>query len=759
MSECTDKRYRDMLHAWELGLLSGDERRDLELHLMDCPACRKEARELVDAMRAVRSDSDVAETVRILSEREERATAREAAPRRRRFWATVIPTSVAAIIVLFALVLKDWQFDIHPTDQAIAFENRLAVMPFENLTAAPDSLRMGEVVANLITTDLSESDYVRVVSNQRLYDIMNQLADVDAGAPTREVAARVVREAGAAWMLLGSIVQVEPEMVVTSQLVDVSAGVVVASQRLEGRVGESVFALVDRLTVEVKADLSLPSEAMVEGDPSVADVTTDSPEAYRYYLQGLEALNKFYHRDAVAAFERALAYDSTFAMVYYRLSSLVNRDYIDRAVAYSDHVSKKEAFYIAGRKRFTQGDFAGAIAEYENALALDPDDKESLYVLARSHHSLGYYREAADYFERVVEVAPAHKVAYNALAYLYQRLGDEEASLHAIDQYIALAPGEANPYDSKGELLAAAGQIEPAIESYRRALAIRPDFVSSLNHLGRLYMFKGDYRRADSCFHTLALATHPHDRANGRYQRVLATMYRGQLDLAMRTLDEGIAADQAEDPPLVSIGKRLLKARILLESGVTDAAVDAMEAVIALNDSISPANVTGYRCFLARYLAANGDSLRAREVAEYILLAEDPNNPDSVPYLWSTMGIAFAEGDFVAAAAAYERIPEDQAEPYLTSMAGRAYLEMGRYEEAAAEFESLHSSYSAARFSEGVQSVRCHYYRGLAYERMELSERAIEQYRTLLDIWSEADSCLVEKDLASERLRLLLQSP
>ena len=82
-------------------------------------------------------------------------------------------------------------------------------------------------------------------------------------------------------MLVGSILNTEPEIIIAAQLIEVASGHSIASQRLEGQPGERIFSLVDQLTVEIKNDLSLPSAATAERDREIADVTTHSAEAGR----------------------------------------------------------------------------------------------------------------------------------------------------------------------------------------------------------------------------------------------------------------------------------------------------------------------------------------------------------------------------------------------------------------------------------------------------------------------------------------------
>lgn len=58
MSRCPDPEYGDMLHAWELGMLSEEEQRRFELHLLQCEECSEEAGQFVQVGRLLQNDPD-----------------------------------------------------------------------------------------------------------------------------------------------------------------------------------------------------------------------------------------------------------------------------------------------------------------------------------------------------------------------------------------------------------------------------------------------------------------------------------------------------------------------------------------------------------------------------------------------------------------------------------------------------------------------------------------------------------------------------
>ena len=311
------------------------------------------------------------------------------------------------------LILKDWQFDISPSKEAIASENRLAIMYFDNLAEPDDSLQYGETATNLLITDLAESQYMQVVSSQRLYDILKLLGHEGTKKIDRTVASEVAQKSGSRWLLTGSILQVEPHLILTSQIINASNGNVVATQKVTGKESQDIFSLVDQLSVEIKSDLALPAEAYEEHDPAVADVTTHSAEAYRYYLMGDEYSSKYYNDEAIKYYEKAIEYDSTFAMAYYALTVLKDASLIAKVLQYSENVTQKEKLYIRSLDAMVNNDCDSSLGELYKIIKRYPDEKDAYYQLGVYSNRFQQFDSAIVFLYKAIELDPLFKMAYN----------------------------------------------------------------------------------------------------------------------------------------------------------------------------------------------------------------------------------------------------------------------------------------------------------------------------------------------------------
>jgi eukaryotic-like serine/threonine-protein kinase len=684
--------------------------------------------------------------------------------RKRKLLPFIIPASIIFVLVLLFLILKPFKVEMVPEKGAIAKENSLAIMYFENLVDREDRERLGEIVTNLLITGLSESQYMNVVSSQRLYDILKLLGKEGAKVIDKNVASQVATKAGAKWMLLGSILQVEPQVILTSQLVEVESGRVLGSKRVSGEPGEKIFSIVDRLTVEVKKDLSLPAQAQKEETPKVADVTTHSPEAYRFYLEGVENFYKVYNVEAERSFRKALEYDSTFAMAYYFLALIKEgegkKELITQAAKYADKVSQKEKYYIKSLQLAISGNSTQEIKELLRITERYPDEKMAFFLLGTCNYlTLRQYEEAVRYFNKAIEIDPLYKIAYNMLAYAYNDMGDFEKSIWAINKYISIVPDEANPYDSRADLYAYNGKLDQAIESYRKALEIKPDFYASLTKLGFMYLFKREYARVDSCFKALSSSNEKLYRSGGRLCLAFIPLYQGKFEDALKVLDDGIAADrmeQAEGEP--NAYKHFIKAQIYEEKKNMGLALNETEIGIEILKKVTPSDPVNMRDYYANLLAESGKIKEAEEIARALKKDIEEKNPTMMYSYWLALGaIEQAKGNTSIAVNYQEKADKESPTPLfqVRFFLGKIYLESGKIGEAVAELEKALSRYDNVRAGSPIGAVKAYYLLGLAYEKSGWNNKAIEKYEEFLDIWKNADPGIPEVADAKERVRKL----
>ena len=639
----------------------------------------------------------------------------------------------------------------------------IAVMYFEDVTGDEDIRWLSKGLPHMLITGLEQSKFIEVVGYQRLFDILRLLGKADTERITPSTATEVARRAGVTTMLLGSIFKSGSSIRIDYELQNVNDGKLIHADKV---VGEEPLSLADELADQIKQRLDIDLDK--DRFNKVSDVSTHSPEAYRYYVEGLNYHYKVYHAEAEKSYRKALEADPTFAMAYFRLAVLKEgseqKRLIAKALEYLDKTSQKEKCYIRCLDAVISENYTQYIKELQKIVERYPEEKEASYWLGLIYYKLRAHQEAVRHLNRAIEIDPLYKGPYNVLAYTYNDVGEFEKSVWAINKYIELAPDESNTYDSRGDLYAYNGKIDQAIECYKKALEMKPDFYTSLAKLGHLYVFKTEYTKAESCYKELSSSREKDWRSRGRTYLAFIRLHRGKLEEALKVLDDAIAADRMEEVEgRQNANKHFLKACIYQEKKNLSSALKEAQVCSEIVQRAYPEDPVYSRNFYAYILATLGQIAEAEEVVR--ALKEDIEEKDQAlmyAYWLSLAGIELAKGNAKTAVTHLEK-GTTKAPPeffqvrffQVRFLLGKAYLESGRLAEAVAELEKALSRYDDIRAYLAIGAVKAHYLLGLAYEKSGWNKKAIEQYEEFLEIWKDADPGIPEAEDAKERLKEL----
>ncbi len=672
--------------------------------------------------------------------------------------------SAVLVIALVLLVLKPFKFDVATEQKAAASDNSLAVMYFDNMAEPGDNSRTGEMITTLLITALSESQYLQVTSRQRLYEILGQISKDQAAVIDRSTAGPVASKANVKWMVTGEVLQVQPRFVINAVVSDVETGKVVNTQKVAAEPGEDLFAAVDKLGAALKGGMSLPSAAAAEVTKPVADVTTHSAEAYRYYLEGVELSRKLYSQEAKAKLLKAVETDSTYAMAWLELAVLgyggvFDREtvdmYLGKAEKYASSAGWKDQRYIRGIGAWARNDAAAAESEFLDVLSRYPDDRRALIFLIVWSRMRNDHARAASYIERALAVDSNDKEIWNMAAYTYHDLGHFEKSLSAINRYIALAPEEANPYDTRGDLYAYNGKAQEAILSYSQALQKNPNFSSRLK-LGYMHLYAEDFHSADNVFRSMASSSDQTDRWLGRLWIVRTLAYQGQFQRALAQVEQAISADNLEGFTGVDYGGSLMfRASLLSALGRNTEALSIAEAVSAERRRRVPTDIQNVRGSIAFYMYKSGDIEGLRRLGTELRRdSASMQNPSvlSESIIICDMILAYHEGRFHDAIASFEREPRKDRPTRMSYLYAQCCLRAGELEKAVSQLEYRTRFLDDAIAANPYEGIRCIYPIGVAYEQSGWRDKAAVQYKKFLDIWENADPGIEE--IADARARL-----
>lgn len=650
-----------------------------------------------------------------------------------------VQRSEAAILALLAVIaaVGSWQIGtaepVETRDLSAVVdlgEHSVAVMPFD--VSIPELLWLREGASELLTTGLAGHEGIRVVSGQRLYDLLRQEGHEDASEIPSAMASRLTRRAGARFLVDGSVLGSPEDLVLRADLVNVESGDVEASAQARGT---DVFDLIDRIVADLSDQIAGEVVSSTEL-ASVASVTTRNPDAYREYLRGLLAQRRFRLSEAMERFRSAVALDSTFALAHMRLANVAMNSgdlslgiqSLRSAREYRDFAPERDRLFLdAALAQALNQDTRESRRILDSLVTLYPDDKEARFALARLYPQNS--DERLRLLEETVRLDPFDAEAFNGLAYARARRGDFEAADTLIRRYVELEPNEPNPRDSRGEILMMAGRHEAAREAFREALALHPGFEPSLRHLAESWAAEERFAEGRAELRTIIDTTGA--AASLPAYMGLATLHahEGGLSEALSTLEayreraDGLGDRGAANTALTA------SLPFLVALQEWERLHDATEA-LAEADPLSPFPSYTEMLSLAERGDLDGAVATADSIMAFVRSTEGLLQFEPLMQAVTSRELAFYAADHERSIDWNETVRETGGWPEFGSYAvARSLLALARYEEA------QEHAWRIGSFSGPAQALAERlrlYYVARALEGLGQTERAIATYERLL---------------------------
>lgn len=151
-----------------------------------------------------------------------------------------------------------------------------------------------------------------------------------------------------------------------------------------------------------------------------------------------------------------------------------------------------------------------AIASFEAAVCLSPEDASSHFNLAYLYDQGGDFDRSAASYREAVRLDPSYRTAFNNFGFLYQVLGILDHAREEYQRILRWDPQHADAHAGLAEVLVDHEQWDDAIHHYRAALELRADHARAYRGLGHLYIRQGLWDQAITHLRR-AVALLPHD--------------------------------------------------------------------------------------------------------------------------------------------------------------------------------------------------------------------------------------------------------
>ena len=703
---------------------------------------------------------------------------RQAPPRKSLARRVFLPAGLLVALAAAFFVAKPLLFE----EILISEPKPVAVIPFVNQTGdhAYDYLR--EAIPNLLITSLEQSKFLRVMTWERMNDLLRQMGKSGVGVIDKDLGFELCQREGIQAIVTGSFVKAGDTFATDVKVLDVNTKELLKTAGARGEGVQSILNVqIDQLSKDIARGVGLSQRKVEAAPPPIAEVTTSSMDAYNLFLRGRADYERFYYADARRFLEEAVALDSNFALAYYLLSAVdgelleipQQKSAIERAEGLSARLPEKERLLIEARyASAVEANPSKTLALYEEAVRKFPQEKRLHNLLGVQYRLRRRFREAQREFEATIQLDPDYAIPYNNLAYLYADQGLYEKAIQTLQRYAGLSPGDANPYDSMGEIELVMGDLDGAIGKYREALQVKQSFLYSYLSLAYVYTLKEDWVASVRCLDSL-VASAPTMGLKGialawksRYMVALGRMSEAEHALALMadavhkmgvpgafspyyyskglaSLALGKTADARREFALCSQGRRemspntpvcnraienALACMVFLTEGRTDSARRCVNVLLRSRDSLETLQ--------------SQVGLMTGVLESEMLLAE--GQPDSAIRVYRDTPVPGPSMVIGWPMPVYNTPP-------LRDVVPRAFQMKGEPDSAIAEYENI-LRINRADKDRRLISPLYHYRLAMLYEQARRVDRATSEYRRFLEIWRDADRNRPELTDARKRL-------
>jgi len=339
----------------------------------------------------------------------------------------------------------------------------IAVLPFENASANPDTEYLIDGITESIIGNLSRLPKLRVMARATVFRYKGQLADPQ----------KVGNELNVRTVLTGRLVQRGDSLTIATELVDVANG-----WRLWGEQYSRKLADLLAVQEEIANEISKTLRLSLTGDERkrLSKRPTHDARAYQDYLRGRFHWNKRTAdgvKKGIEHFEKAIEKDPSYPLAYAGLADSYN------ALGFYAYAAPRDAYPKAKAAALRALEIDDALTEAQASLA---DIK--LYY---DWDWLGAERE----FNRVVERNSAYATGHLIYGDLLIAMGRFKEGIAETERAQELDPLSLIINAGVGWCFYFARQYDKAVEQFRKTLDMDRYFVPGHAWLGGTYLQQG----------------------------------------------------------------------------------------------------------------------------------------------------------------------------------------------------------------------------------------------------------------------------
>jgi TolB-like protein/class 3 adenylate cyclase/Tfp pilus assembly protein PilF len=372
--------------------------------------------------------------------------------------------------------------------------NRLAVLPFVNMSADPENEYFSDGITEELLNALTKVDGLQVTSRTSAFAFKGKHSDI------REIGTKLNVDK----VLEGSVRKAGNRVRITAQLINASDGYHIWSENYDRDLTD-IFEVQDEISGIIANRLRENLSPEKQNEPLVRH-PTQNVEAYTFYLKGLHFWNKLTPADAYKAienFEKAISLEPNYAQAYAMIAGaysylgstgqlnpakafeIVHRN-ADKALQLDDsiaesHMAKASAYL------FYEWKWEDAFQALQKAITLNPATTEAYQLLSTYYIVMRKKEEAVKVLENALKLDPLSPIInyHLAEAYIFNEQYMEAEKI--FNSLLESDPRMRIAIEGKGWVEVMKGNLEKAREYFEEVHRLTGHPLKGLGPLGYIY--------------------------------------------------------------------------------------------------------------------------------------------------------------------------------------------------------------------------------------------------------------------------------
>lgn len=400
--------------------------------------------------------------------------------------------------------------------------NRLAVLPFVNMSADPENEYFSDGITEELLNTLTRVDGLQVTSRTSAFAFKGRNDDI------RDIAIQLNVDK----ILEGSVRKAGNRVRITAQLINAADGFHIWSETYDRKL-DDIFEVQDEISgiIANKLKENLTGAQRPSIKSSVKNIA-----AYTHYLKGLHFKNKITPADtrkAIECFKQAIAIEPAYAEAH----AMVAQCYC--SLGTMGQMIPHTAFEIGHQ-------YADKALELDDTIAEGHIAKAMAYL---------YYewkwQEAYDALQKAIELNPSRVEAYDLLGFYYIAHNEKPQAVKVLEQAEQIDPLSPTIIRSLGMMYMFSERFDDAVRQAEKLLEMNPEMRSAIELKAWAIGMRGDWQTSLVLFEEVhRLTGHP---LKGLMGLGVAYARCGMMDKALECVHK-LELRQQEEPDSVVDG-------------------------------------------------------------------------------------------------------------------------------------------------------------------------------------------------------------